>query len=156
MREVEIRTVILKNFTKFYKKGDIFVAFDKLKKKHRTAIELLLQGNLTIEEIAKSVKVTRQTLYNWMQDPLFDAELKEREADFRRVQKARITQLASKALDTQEQIMNKSKNDVARAGVASDVLDRAGYIKPKKAEDDNSDKRTGGVVILPDIEGENE
>ena len=126
------------------------MAFDKLKKKHRTAIELLLQGNLTIEEIAKSVKVTRQTLYNWMQDPLFDAELKEREADFRRVQKARISQLASKALDTQEQIMDASDNDKARADVASDVLDRAGYVKLKRSENDSGDKRTGGVVILPD------
>lgn len=143
--------VILKNFTKFYKNGGIFVAFIKLTKKHRTAIELLLEGSMTIEEIAVSVKVSRQTLYNWMQDPLFDAELKERAADFRRVQKARIAQLASKALDTQEQIMNKSKNDVARAGVASDVLDRAGYIKPKKAEEDSDSKRTGGVLILPDI-----
>lgn len=128
------------------------MAFTKLTKKHRTAIELLLQGELTIEEIAASVKVSRRTLHYWMQDKLFAEELKEREADFRRVQKARITQLASKALDTQEQIMDRSKNDVARAGVASDVLDRAGYIKPKKAEDDNSDKRAGGVLILPDID----
>lgn len=127
------------------------MAFIKLTKKHRTAIELLLEGSMTIEEIAVSVKVSRQTLYNWMNDELFKKELEERAADFRRVQKARIAQLASKALDTQEQIMNKSKNDVARAGVASDVLDRAGYIKPKKSEDDNSDKRTGGVLILPDI-----
>lgn len=128
------------------------MAFEKLTKKHRTAIELLVRGAGTIEEIAKAVNVTRKTIYNWMEDPLFKEELKEREADFRRVQKARITQLASKALDTQEQIMDKSKNDVARAGVASDVLDRAGYIKPKKAEDDSSDKRTGGVLILPDID----
>lgn len=127
------------------------MAFIKLTKKHRTAIELLLQGEKTIEEIAVSVKVSRKTLYNWMQDELFKNELEERAADFRRVQKARIAQLASKALDTQEQIMNKSKNDVARAGVASDVLDRAGYIKPKKAEEDNDSKRSGGVVILPDI-----
>ncbi len=126
------------------------MAFNKLTKKHRTAIELLVRGEGTIEGIASAVNVTRKTIYNWMEDPLFKKELKERETDFRRVQKARITQLASKALDTQEQIMDKSKNDVARAGVASDVLDRAGYIKPKKAEDDSSDKRTGGVVILPD------
>ena len=127
------------------------MAFEKLTKKHRTAIELLLQGSKTIEEIAESVKVSRKTLYNWMKDPLFDEELKEREADFRRVQKARITQLAAKALDTQEKIMDKSKNDVARAGVASDVLDRAGYIKPKKSEEEK-ETRKGGVLILPDIE----
>ena len=130
------------------------MAFDKLTKKHRTAIELLLQGAGTMEEIAKCVKVTRKTLYNWLEDPLFKEELKEREADFRRVQKARISNLASKALDTQEQIMDRSKNDVARAGVASDVLDRAGYIKPKKAEEDGSDRIEGGVLVLPEIKDE--
>ncbi|MBQ3124985.1 MAG: hypothetical protein IJC09_06165 [Clostridia bacterium] len=126
------------------------MALKNLNKRHREVIEHLVAGRGTIDEIANSVKVSRRAIFYWMQDELFKKELEEREADFRRVQKARISQLASKALDTQEQIMDASDNDKARADVASDVLDRAGYVKPKKSENDSGDKRTGGVVILPD------
>ena len=103
----------------------------RLNKTHRAVIELLLEGNMSIAQIAESVKKSRKTIHNWMNDDDFRAELEEREADYKRTIKARISHMASKALKTQEEIMDGSKNDKARADVASDVLDRAGYIKLK-------------------------
>ena len=127
------------------------MSFQRLNSTHRDVIERLLSGEETIEQIALSVKKSRRTIHNWMNDPLFKAEYEEREAEFRRVQKARITQLAAKAIDTQSSIMDNSKNDKARADVASDVLDRAGYIKIKKADTKENEEKTGGVVILAEI-----
>lgn len=51
----------------------------RLETHHLIAIHYLAQprhGGKTMEEIAKECGVTRQTLYNWMRDPLFDRELK--------------------------------------------------------------------------------
>lgn len=41
------------------------------------AAKLLAEGDLTFEEIAERVGVTRQTFYNWRRDPKFQAEVKE-------------------------------------------------------------------------------
>lgn len=129
------------------------MALARLNNTHRAVIDKLLRGDGTIEEIAVSVQKSKRTIHYWLKDPLFKKELEEREADFKRVQKARITQLASKALDTQEEIMGSSKNDKARADVASDVLDRAGYIKVKQSEIvDKTEERTGVVVLAEVIE----
>ena len=101
----------------------------KLTKKHKTAIELMILGELNMDEIARCVKVSRKTLYNWQQDEDFNAEYDERIAEIERRQRRRICNMAEKALDRQEQILEKSKNDMAAASVAADVLDRAGYTK---------------------------
>lgn len=101
----------------------------RLKKYHRTAIELMIKGELTMDEIAKSVKKSRQALYKWLEDEDFKAEYDERIAEIERRQRRRICNMAEKALDRQEQILKKSKNDMAAASVAADVLDRAGYTK---------------------------
>ena len=127
------------------------MSFQRLNSTHRDVIERLLSGEETIEQIALSVKKSRRTIHNWMNDPLFKAEYEEREAEFRRGQKARITQLAAKAIDTQSSIMDNSKNDKARADVASDVLDRAGYVKVKNPVEQDKDEALGGVVILAEI-----
>lgn len=106
----------------------------KLTKRHREAIDELLRGNLTKTEIAKHVHVARSTLYEWMRDEDFKAELQERESDYKRMINARISKMAFSALDTQEDIMSKSDNDRARASVAADILNRAGYTKTDTAE----------------------
>ena len=119
----------------------------KITKKHKKAIELLISGELTKEEIANCVKVSRKTLYNWIDDPDFAAEYDEQLAEINRRQKRRIYNMADKALDTQERILEKSKNDIAAASVASDVLDRAGY----KPDDKVSIEAAAPVQIIYDI-----
>lgn len=99
----------------------------KITKRHRKAIELLIDGKLTKEEIAKIVNVSRTTLYNWLADDNFNEELEEQIAEIDRLTRTRIRNMTKKALDRQEKILDHSKNDIAAASVASDVLDRAGF-----------------------------
>lgn len=104
----------------------------KLAKRQYYAIELMIEGDLTMDEIAKCVKVSRRTLYNWLDDEDFKSAYDEQLNEIERKIRRRIANMADKALDAQERILSKSKNDVAAASVAADVLDRAGY-KPDTA-----------------------
>jgi predicted DNA-binding protein YlxM (UPF0122 family) len=56
------------------------MALKRLETHHMIAIEYLSKpkrGGKTMEEIAKEAGVTRQALYDWLKDPLFDKELKK-------------------------------------------------------------------------------
>lgn len=121
----------------------------KITKRHECVAAQLIEGRLTMEEIAESVKVSRRTLYNWLEDEdfteMYNRKVRELEARSRR----RIVSLANKALDRQEQILTKSKNDNAAAAVAADVLDRAGF----KPEDNVNVTAAEAVVIVDDIGG---
>ena len=128
----------------------------RITKRHNEAIELLIDGELTKEQIAKSVRVSRSTLYKWLEDKDFNEEYQERLNEIERQTRARIRNMTAKALDRQEQILDTSRNDMAAASVAADVLDRAGY-----APEDNVNVNTAAPVqILFDIprnaEGGNE
>ena len=125
----------------------------KINKTHRNVMKLLLEGKLSISEIADSVKKSRKTIYNWIEDPDFKEEYEEMKRDYERTIKARVVHLAKTALDTQETIMKESKNDMARANVSSDVLDRAGFIKLKQSDMAKAEAESveGGIVVLADV-----
>lgn len=115
--------------------------------KHKKVIELLIEGDLTKEEIAKSVHIARSTLYKWLEDEEFKEEYDEQLAEIERRIRRRINNMTKSALDRQEKILQKGKNDIAAAAVAKDVLDRAGY-----AAEDNINIRGDNVVqIINDI-----
>ncbi len=119
----------------------------KITKKHKTAIKLLLDGRFSQEEIAQNVKVSRKTLYNWIKNPDFEQEYNEQLNEIERRTKRRISRMVDTALERQERILTKSRNDNAAAMVAKDVLDRAGY-----APDSNINVNAEGVVqIIDDI-----
>lgn len=121
---------------------------NKLNKTHRLVITELLKGEKTIEEIAELVGKSRKTIYNWLNDPKFAEELKETEDNYRRTQKARLTSMVALALNTQKDIMLKSRNDKARADVSADVLDRTGY---KDITEGEGGKDVGGIIILSEV-----
>ena len=119
----------------------------RITKRHEEAIGLLIDGELSKEDIAKSVRVSRSTLYRWLEDEDFTAEYEYRLEEIERQTRARIRRMTAKALDRQERILDTSKNDIAAAPVAADVLDRAGY-----APEDNVNVNTAQPVqILFDI-----
>ncbi len=119
----------------------------RINKRHSEAIELLIEGTLTKEQIAKNVHVSRSTLYKWLEDEDFIAEYEYRLEEIERQTRARIRRMTAKALDRQERILDTSRNDMAAASVAADVLDRAGY-----APEDNVNVNTAQPVqILFDI-----
>lgn len=115
--------------------------------KHRNVIKLLIEGNLSKSEIADSVKVARRSLYNWLNDDDFKTEYEEALSEMERITKAKIGSMAYRALERQERILNQSKNDIAAAAVAKDVLDRAGYA----AEDKISIKNSEPITIINNI-----
>ena len=118
-----------------------------LTERHKTALNLLLEGNLNKSEIAKCVEVSRTTLYNWIEDADFRAAYDEAAEETDRQIKRRIVNLANRALDRQERILTDSKNDNAAAMVAKDVLDRAGYTAENRLQVEHSE----AVVIINDI-----
>ena len=128
----------------------------KINKTHRDVMRMLLEGKLSIGEIAERVKKSRRTVQYWMKDEDFKAEFEELKSDYERTIKARTVYMAKTALDTQENIMLKSKNAMARASVSADVLDRAGFIKLKQSDmaKAEADSVEGGIVILADVIGE--
>lgn len=99
----------------------------KLGKAHYKAIELMLTTDFSMQEIADSVKVSRRTLYNWIDDIDFSFAYKREENELKRRNRRHIDELVKDAIDRQKMILTKSRNDTAAAAVAKDVLDRAGY-----------------------------
>ena len=99
-----------------------------MKKNKEMALKLMLEGNMTMQEIADYVKKTRRTLYNWLEnDEEFKEEYERRLADMARMSRARLGVLVPKAINRAEEILDNSRNDIAAANVIKDVLDRTGH-----------------------------
>ncbi|MBR0365568.1 MAG: hypothetical protein IJH94_02045 [Clostridia bacterium] len=120
---------------------------------HRDVIEKLLEGDLTKDQIAASVKKSRQTIYNWLKDPLFSEELEERKRQRDALYKARLARNAGYALDRARKILNDSEDDRAAATVIADTLDRAGYPKLKQVDlKHEHDVKPGGMIFIPAVD----
>lgn len=100
---------------------------------------MLVSGNLTLGEIAKKLKISEKTLYNWRKEDEFDSELQRR-------LNIKVGTVAAAALRTQTNLLN-SKSDMVKHLAAKDLLDRAGYV-PDKNINLNAD---GVVQIIDDI-----
>lgn len=99
-----------------------------MRKDKETALNLMLEGNMTMQEIAECVKRTRKTLYNWLEnDEKFKEEYERRTADMARMSRARLGVLVPKAINRAENILEDGRNEIAVANVIKDVLDRTGY-----------------------------
>lgn len=129
----------------------------RLNDSHWKAILLIVDGKLTMSEIADEIGKSRSALYKWLDDPVFRAALDERIKERGAACKRRISALAKNALDRAEKILDSSDDDRAAASVIADVLDRAGYPKVKSGKTgDGKDKKRTGIVLLPDIQKEGE
>lgn len=101
---------------------------NEVKKIKETALNLMLEGELTMTEIAAHVKKSRQTLYNWLEnDEEFKEEYERRTADMARMSRARLGVLVPKAINRAEDILEYGRNEIAVANVIKDVLDRTGH-----------------------------
>lgn len=125
----------------------------KLNENHRAAIKYMLEGEMTMDQIAERVKKTRKTLYNWLKEPVFAAELEERKRQIESLYKARLSRNAGLALDRARDILSESEDDRAAAAVISDTLDRAGYPKLKLSDLKQTSKHeNAGVIIMPEAD----
>jgi hypothetical protein len=93
--------------------------------KMEAAIAALLTSR-SIEEAAKTVGISPQTLMRWMKYPKFDAEYRKAQRDFFGQALARLVQSAPAAVVTLQKIMvDKNSPAGARVRSAQHVLDHA-------------------------------
>lgn len=88
--------------------------------KKEKALVMLISGDLKLSEIARKLKISEKTLYNWRQEEEFDGELRRR-------LNIKIGTVAAAALRTQSELL-KSRSDMVKHLAAKDILDRAGYV----------------------------
>lgn len=94
--------------------------------KKAKALAMLVSGDFKLSEIAKELKISEKTLYNWRQEEEFDAELKRR-------MNIKVGTIAARALHVQSELL-KSKSEMVKHLAAKDILDRAGYNADSKVQ----------------------
>lgn len=85
-------------------------------------IALMLQGTLSNSAVAKELGVSETTVYTWMKDDDFLAELQ-------RQQRRMFTRLACKAQKKMEQLIDSPNPSVAFAA-SKEILNKAGLDTP--------------------------
>ena len=91
-----------------------------LKPKQIGAIELLINCEMAQKEVAKEIKISERTLYNWLHH---DEEFRNAMEWYR---KEVYRNLAPTAVKTIEDIMLNGESDKVRLAAAQDILSRAG------------------------------
>ncbi|MFE6988725.1 phBC6A51 family helix-turn-helix protein [Streptomyces pharetrae] len=97
-----------------------------LTSKQTKAIALMVENNLNQNEIARELKVARQTVANWRKNAEFQEELLNAECNL-------LKGLTGKAIKTMEDLLT-AKSELVRYNAASDILDRTGHKPTDKVE----------------------
>lgn len=95
-------------------------------------ISLMLQGNLSNAAIAKECGVSENTVYNWLHNDDFLAELQKQ-------QRRMFTKLACKAQRKMEELLDSNNPSIAFAS-AKEILNKAGLDSPMRIEADIESK----------------
>ena len=93
---------------------------------------LLLSSGITITETAKQIELTRQTVHDWLNDPVFIAHLNTLKSEVIESGRSQIQTSVTLAITTLCDIMSSSQNDVARFNCAKEVLFMAGLSRELK------------------------
>lgn len=89
-------------------------------------VALMVEGNLTNQAIAKECGVSENTVYNWLKNDEFLAELQKQQ---RRV----FTKLACKAQKKMAELVDSNNPSIAFAA-SKEILNKAGLDVPLKIE----------------------
>ena len=95
-------------------------AFDSLDERHRKAVILLFEDELTDEQIAKSVNRSRATLSKWKKDPLFQQAQQE-------YRKIALDSYVPDAIKHLNELALNSKSDMVQLQATQTILNMAGY-----------------------------
>lgn len=98
----------------------------KLNSNHQKAIELLFEGSMKRREIAEELKITEQTLYNWLKDDDFSKAYDDHV-------KTIMSKSSGKALNTMLSLLS-AKSEMVRFNAAKDIMDRGGLAPIDKQE----------------------
>jgi len=99
-----------------------------LKIKHIEVISLLARGQ-SVTNTAKTTKLTRATIYNWLKNDEFVARLNTLKNEQLESTRTQIQYSATIAVDTLVDVMQKSTSDSARIAAAKEVLSMSGFCK---------------------------
>lgn len=95
-------------------------------------IALMLQGDMSNAAIAKECGVSENTVYNWLHNDDFLAELQKK-------QRRMFTKMACKAQRRMEELLD-CKNPSIVFAAAKEILNKAGLDSPLKIEADIESK----------------
>ena len=84
------------------------------------AVVMLFDGK-TVKKIAKELKVTERTVYNWKKDPEVISALRKMSEDY-------LGSEIPKLIKNQMRLATKSKSEIVRFYATKDLLDRADFV----------------------------
>lgn len=87
--------------------------------RQRKAIEMLATGNYELQEIAKEVGVSRQTLWSWRKEPEFTAELN---TELTALREEAITKLKAKCGPVMDELLKMALSDKTDARTKAQCL----------------------------------
>ncbi|TCN25493.1 phBC6A51 family helix-turn-helix protein [Mesobacillus foraminis] len=88
---------------------------DTLNNQQQAAAQLLAQGTLEKQEIAKRVGISRTTLYHYMKQAKFIAEVDRLKQDFKTFGKGLVESKLTDAVNGYWKLLEQSNNDMVRA-----------------------------------------
>lgn len=104
----------------------------------QTQAALLLARGDTITTAAEQIGVNRMTIQQWLKkDDNFNAYLNSLKREFVDAGRSAMRASIVTAIDTINQLMLSSTNDVVRLNAAKEILDRAGLANDKPIGSDN-------------------
>lgn len=103
----------------------------RLRPKNLKAIELLVSGD-SITKISKKLKISRTTIYSWLGDPHFKAELTRLQRNIQKEVEATLLSLAPKAIELISACLQQTKNLAVRLKASEIILKGIGLLDAEK------------------------
>jgi AcrR family transcriptional regulator len=88
-------------------------------------IKMLIEGTLTRSAISNKLNISRTTIYNWLKDEEFVAELARREQDIKNFGNKQITARLDTAIEELWELRNTTTNEKVKEGIYTYFIDRA-------------------------------
>ena len=112
----------------------------QLGEKQYRAMELIIQGE-TISDIAKILKVSRGTIYNWLDDENFKADLNKQRQEIKNASKERINACIGIYISELHKIATTSQSEKARIEASTYLLNRV-LGTPTRVQQDITEEET--------------
>ena len=112
----------------------------QLGEKQYRAMELIIQGE-TISDIAKMLKVSRGTIYNWLDDENFKADLNKQRQEIKNASKERINAGIGIYISELHKIATTSQSEKARIEASTYLLNRV-LGTPTRVQQDITEEET--------------
>ena len=112
----------------------------QLGEKQYRALELIIQGE-TISDIAKMLKVSRGTIYNWLDDENFKADLNKQRQEIKNASKERINACIGIYISELHKIATTSQSEKARIEASTYLLNRV-LGTPTRVQQDITEEET--------------